>query len=275
MPRGGWGSVIKVAGLIALVALTGLFLFAWTVPYTRSIEQEATQRSEIYRQNAEDRIKRVCSSAFAKPDCVGETRQAQRENERQEQDLAAQKVTAWWTRVMGVAALIGMALSAVGVWLVKTTFDETRRANTLAKKSQRAIISVKLDAKDVNSGYLVCALRAENIGGTPALEVGVEIELSKDEIVPYGFSNTPTYKHIIKPGETAGISVMSAPVPFPQPFFVGGCARYRCIFGEDHESWFCFLVRPLDPINGLSRYINRSRIAAVDDVKDIVWPHDS
>lgn len=33
---------------------------------------------------------------------------------------------------MGIAALIGMALSAVGIFLVYTTFNETRKANEIA-----------------------------------------------------------------------------------------------------------------------------------------------
>jgi hypothetical protein len=132
MLRGYWLSIIKAAGLsLLLFAVYALFsTLSW---HSTSLENEAAQRAKIHGQNAENRIERVCYSPLAKPDCVDEARQAQRENEREEQDLAAQKVTAWWTKVMGLAALIGMALSAVGVWLVKTTFDETRRNNEISK----------------------------------------------------------------------------------------------------------------------------------------------
>jgi hypothetical protein len=134
MLRSYWLSIIKVAGL-SLLLFAGYTLFSTLSWHSTSLENEAAQRTKIHGQNAENRIERVCYSPLAKPDCVDEARQAQRENEREEQDLAAQKVTAWWTKVMGLAALIGMALSAVGVWLVKTTFDEAREANEIARKS--------------------------------------------------------------------------------------------------------------------------------------------
>lgn len=137
MLRSGWSKFAKIAGLTLLICV-GYGLYATLSWHSTALENEAAQRSEIHRENAEDRIKWVCGSSITNPDCITEARQTQRENEREEQDLAAQKVTAWWTKIMGVAALIGMGLSAIGVWLVKTTFDETRKANDI---SQNAMIA--------------------------------------------------------------------------------------------------------------------------------------
>ncbi len=39
---------------------------------------------------------------------------------------------------MAFAALLGIGLSGVGVWLIKTTFDETRKSNDIAMKSHVA-----------------------------------------------------------------------------------------------------------------------------------------
>ena len=131
MSRGSWRTIIKVAGLTVL-AFAAVSLFSSLTWHSTALENEASNRSNIHRQNAHDRIEWVCPTAISQPDCIDETNQAARENEREEQDLAAQKITAWWTKVMGIAALIGMGLSAAGVWLIKTTFDEARRGNEIA-----------------------------------------------------------------------------------------------------------------------------------------------
>ncbi|MBK6491889.1 MAG: hypothetical protein IPF97_09430 [Sphingomonadales bacterium] len=145
--------------------------------HSTALENEATQRTEIHRQNAEDRIKWVCGSSITSPDCIAEARQSQRENEREEQDLAAQKVTAWWTKIMGVAALIGMGLSAVGVWLVKTTFDETRRSNEIALASAAHQFSADLKVEsaqiDIMDSAVMLDMTIINSGSTVAHNVKV------------------------------------------------------------------------------------------------------
>lgn len=143
MLKRNWRAILTIVGITALTfAAIGLFsALTW---HSTALENEATNRSNIHRQYAHDRIEWVCPTLISPPDCIAEANQATRENEREEQDLAAQKITAWWTKVMGIAALIGMALSAVGVWLVKTTFDETRKSNEITKAAQRAWIAAQI-----------------------------------------------------------------------------------------------------------------------------------
>ena len=196
MFRSYWGKFSKIAGLAALVWLAFGFYSALSW-HSNGLENEAAQRTEIHRQNAEDRIVRVCASDPAKIKCIYEARQTQRENEREEQDLAAQKVTAWWTKTMGIAALIGMALSAVGVWLVKTTFDETRKANEIAKETLfrqlRAYVTAESIETDENnrltkySGFSCVKITINNSGATPANSVKIiysRISVKEGEIFP-------------------------------------------------------------------------------------------
>ena len=168
MSRSYWGKFSKIAGLAALVWLAFGFYSALSW-HSTGLEKEAAQRTEIHRQNAEDRIVRVCASDPFKIKCIYEARQTQRENEREEQDLAAQKVTAWWTKIMGIAALIGMALSAVGVFLVWTTFNETRKANSIAKETLfrqlRAYVTVEaLESANMTGSV---SITLHNSGATP------------------------------------------------------------------------------------------------------------
>jgi hypothetical protein len=137
MSGSGWSKFIKIGGL------TALFLFVIWATYSDlssvsdSYEHSAADASTHYAENAEKLIGYACRplTAAEKQKCIDQAEQFARENQRIEQDLAAQKVTAWWTKIMGIAALIGMGLSAVGVWLVKTTFDETRKSNAIAQRA--------------------------------------------------------------------------------------------------------------------------------------------
>jgi hypothetical protein len=139
MPRGHRRIVITVAGL-AFVA-SALFLLVRDLSAVDSAySHAATDAAVKYQRDAHAYIKERC---FAPPglgeiDCASKADEAAREGQRKEQDLAAQNITAWWTKVMGIAALIGMALSAIGVWLVKTTFDESQRANDIAATASAA-----------------------------------------------------------------------------------------------------------------------------------------
>jgi hypothetical protein len=120
------GAVTKVAGL-ALLAFVALGLFAGLSWHSTALENEATNRSEIHRQYANDRLIWV---------------------------LAAQKITAWWTKVMGIAAMIGMALSTATVLLIWTTFRETKRAADAAADANSMTRQAFEESERVNHPHL-------------------------------------------------------------------------------------------------------------------------
>lgn len=188
MPRGYWSVIAQVAGLVLILALTAI-VYATLFPPSTALQNEAINRAKVYRENAENRIEWFCSSAIAEPDCVEKTRQAQRENERDEYDLAAQRIMAWWTKVMGVAALIGMGISAVGVWLIKTTFDETRKANKIANKSidsfrkrEVGMLVPKFSFKGDGQNADEFCLELINIGPTNVRIIHKQLHSDRDKI---------------------------------------------------------------------------------------------
>jgi hypothetical protein len=139
MPRGYRGVLAALAGLvIALIVAASAIGFG--LSKQAEYEWHSQEQSAEHARYTEQNIRNSCLSlkALAKADCINERRNTQRAYERDEQDLVAQKVTATWTGLMGGAAIIGMMLSAVGVWLVKTTFDESRKANEIARQSHIA-----------------------------------------------------------------------------------------------------------------------------------------
>lgn len=159
----GWVKAVGYGGLCLAAAalLSGLF---YQVHYAQQAEYSAAE----YASNAARESYQSCRvSPLSKLDeCLAdaerEYRQKRNDNRREYADLVAQQRSALWTAIMGVAALIGMALSAIGVWLVYTTFRETQRSAQIAQDNLAAfqhaergfvhIIDAHLAEVDVLSG---------------------------------------------------------------------------------------------------------------------------
>lgn len=131
--RGDHTKTRLIAGLIVSL----LFCVVW-IGY--GLSESAKYERHAYNQNGEyaeytgDKVAQTCVgiSAVEKAKCLDDAFEKQREYEASQQDLVAQRQSALWAFIMGAAAVIGMALSAVGVFLVWTTFDATRKANAIA-----------------------------------------------------------------------------------------------------------------------------------------------
>lgn len=180
MLRRYWGFILAIGLVVFLVS--GL---AWTlIDTTRSkqigYEQSAKYNSDNYAKRSDVIIRDRCGSLAGgkKAACVNEERDAARKGQHDERDLEAQRVTAAWTASMGIAAIVGMAASLVGVLLVFITFHETRKANDIAETAHRrqsrayvAIMGMSLDRK-ISAGEIPKAtVRFKNTGQTPALNV--------------------------------------------------------------------------------------------------------
>lgn len=101
-------------------------------------QENADQRSQEYARHAEDEIADCARLALAEQvECRSKAEESKRVSQHDEQDLAAQKITAWWTSVMGGAAVAGMLISVIGVFLVWGTFNETKRQVRLLTDQQR------------------------------------------------------------------------------------------------------------------------------------------
>jgi hypothetical protein len=147
--NGIYRSVVTATVGLIIVATAIWFLIRDLSTIDSTYRHTATDASVEYQRNAQAYIKEYCFSpaGLREEDCTAKAYEAAREGQRKEQDLAAQNITAWWTKVMGIAALIGMALSAVGVWLVKATFDATRRSNEIARTVGEAQVRCYLSIK--------------------------------------------------------------------------------------------------------------------------------
>lgn len=181
MLRGNWHKHPK-AGLVG--GLLAAFVFCLGViglAHLQAVqyERDANDRANEYAEYTLQKVSEACVgiSGRERVICLNEAFEAQREYENTQQDLTAQQKAALWAFVMGAAAVVGMALSAVGVWLVKRTFDETRKSADAAQKTLNATVAIErgrlalrplsVRASKKERGYADVNIAADNYGGTP------------------------------------------------------------------------------------------------------------
>jgi hypothetical protein len=140
----------------------------------RSYDRSAQYTADTYGPAYDACIRLPLES---QPNCVANASGEYRENERKEQDLIAQQTTAVWTFLMGLAAIVGVAMSALGVYLVWTTFRETRKSNEIARESMERQLRAYLcfESIDVDASHGDVKLTAfwKNTGQTPARKADV------------------------------------------------------------------------------------------------------
>jgi hypothetical protein len=178
------------AAVLAIAVLAAAATSGWLIYSANQLElehqQNAKARADNYTNRASVAEQRTCAhlAAKAKLDCIKEERQTARQGRHDEYDLQAQFVMSVWTRYMGVAAIIGMAVGIFGLGLVFVTFHETRKANEIAREAFEAQLRpwVKIDLKEAVRFILVseggtekahfhAQVTIENIGASPALKV--------------------------------------------------------------------------------------------------------
>lgn len=180
--------------LAALSAIIVISVIGYGLIQQSAYSQSAANRSADYSENAAAQINQACAGVakLEKPICIEkaatEYRLQARDKQREYDDLAAQQTSALWTSIMGIAALIGMGLSAVGVFLVYTTFRETRNQSQAVREQ-------------------VDMARAQS---NPNVEIGVSLTISAEIESSAEVTHTrPQYLHIsaVNSGYTEAVNV--------------------------------------------------------------------
>jgi len=161
-------------GLIAAILCTVIIVLG--LFQSAEYERQADNKRAEYAKCTGEKVAQTCIGIppIERLRCVNDAFEAKRDYETNQYDLEAQRKSALWAYIMGAAAVIGMALSAVGVWLVKTTFDETRTANNIAIEVNRAWIGFSpienghLTIKKDSIDYRI-SVSLNNHGGRPAV----------------------------------------------------------------------------------------------------------
>jgi len=167
-----------IVGTVVVIIGAGTIL--WGVSEQAEYDWESNQRRSEYASDTYGPAYNACLvlPRERQPHCIAEAEDGYRDNQRDEQDLIAQQTTAIWTFLMGCAAIVGMMLSAVGVYLVYTTFQATQHANQLTKATQRAwmglekVVAFRLIDR-VSQEIVAVGFGANwrNVGNSPAINV--------------------------------------------------------------------------------------------------------
>ena len=219
--RGKHGKAWRLAFALAGAALVAGLSVGWGLSQQAEYEWQAQHKGAEHARYARDYIRDRCVSmpVLDKIDCATKARDEHRAYQRDEQDLVAQKTSALWTMIMGWAATFGMVLSAVGVYLVWTTFAETRTANNIAREGNRAWVGIEAGPR-ARLSITPDRLKFEtdvivhNFGNSPALDVW------SDGLISFSPPDRDKLKRII---ETRGPDAMAGhTILFPEKPEGGG-----------------------------------------------------
>ena len=149
MPESCWrGPLAFVAWGAVSCALTGWFAWGLSADQTE-IRMSREQSSSQHIEYAQDRIRQTCldrgPATFL--ECATVEIVSAQDHGRAESDLDAQQSMALWAKLMTLASLAALGVTAVGVYLVWGTLEQTRVAS---KAAQDAVIV----AQEVNHKQL-------------------------------------------------------------------------------------------------------------------------
>lgn len=154
--RGKFSQVGLIAGAIIVAVLLAAALIGWGLSESAEYQRQADNHAAEYAAYTYDKVRKSCPSPITGDQykCLAEARHEQRDYERNEQDLVAQRQSALWAYIMGAAAVIGVGLSIIGVFLVWTTFQETKRsadaAHSVLQIEQKPFLTLKpVDGENV------------------------------------------------------------------------------------------------------------------------------
>jgi hypothetical protein len=177
MSRGYRSVISAIVGIASIVAFV-----VYGLSEQSRYAESAYYHSTNYARLAADQINHSCLklTSSRQLQCLREgadrLRLDSQDKQREYEDLMSQRKSALWAMIMGIAALIGMALSIIGVGLVYTTFVETRRAANAAHEANRPWLQVEITENDKlemsNTGAeLTTQVRITNVGNSPATYV--------------------------------------------------------------------------------------------------------
>lgn len=268
MSNGNRGDHTKtglIAGIIVAVLVASAFI-GWGLWKTAEYEREAYDQTREYAAYTDQQIRQSCVSPapIEKQECAAKARHEQRGNERNEYDLVAQRKSALWAYIMGAAAVIGMGLSVIGVFLVWTTFAETRLANVIARNAaERAAIDAKHSRDALISSERAIIFVRKATQDAPiqpdGLRTAVYFELQNEgKSNAYGFQVffTPqleplyaakksrfsfNFDQICAAGGTASCQVIIR-TPKRFPVFLIGYVSYSTMGDANFKTYFCFRI---------------------------------
>lgn len=264
---------ISKTGLILGLLLALAICVGWIgygLSKSAEYERQADNQRSKYAEYTRNKIAETCVgiSGIKLNKCRYDAFDAQREHANNQSDLVAQRKSALWAFIMGAAAVIGMALSAVGVWLVKATFDEAKISNQMIAAeainnttrfidaqnanvmTQRAVLLIKhcqLSALplNINNGFMA-SFDVENIGKSTARIVRIDFHVGERAFFATNSRNYKRFNQIIAIGILTPTAKFKIKGQKAYPVYFTGSITYATIHNTEFRAFFCFRIgRPL------------------------------
>lgn len=231
-------------------------------------------------------IERVASAVEKLQSSQAPDRGCQPGQDKHGSDLCAQWKAADAASDSAIWAMVSTIVAIVGTVGILFTLKETRRtakaavdavnqnkaANKIAEQHQRAHVVPKIELAPwpLEEGFDV-AVRAENIGGSAAINARIRLVHLAEAPSDPPINEVEGPRHVIKVGETVGLSLIQHGEGFAIGSVIAGVVTYDTIFGGPHQSFFCWQFQdsekhPLIPARG--------RWTAVAIIPT-TWPHDT
>ena len=180
--------VAALAGIAALFTAFGSGLYLGLLPQPEN-GWRATQSAAHNAPEAVNPTTQAAGIAFSPESGLQPSSDDQSYYARE--DLEAQRVMAWWTRIMGVAAAIGIFLGGISIWLIFTTFREAKRAADAAHDANRPWLEIEISGTPnmvVNNGAVEIYFEAtiHNRGRSPATNVIVTAAIAVESASNFG-----------------------------------------------------------------------------------------
>ncbi|MBX7489583.1 hypothetical protein K3177_13760 [Qipengyuania sp. GH25] len=239
---------------LALAAIVGGVIF-WDASKNEAISQvEAEDRARDYADSAREDIAPTCIALkLSAADCADKAEDRYRPEQRQEYDLAAQRTMSAWTRAMGLAALVGMAVGIFGLGLIWRTWDATREAANSSAKTLLAFIAKERGILEQRDGFRTTSLvdlsegisvEFENIGSAPCTLTKVQWSFTKTPEWPENFNHSLKTKRVIPPVKKCGTPCLAFDIrpEAGRPIYLIGTAKYETLDCEGFETHFGLIV---------------------------------
>lgn len=168
------------------------------------------------------------------------------------EDLHAQRIMAWWTRIMGIAAVIGIFLGGISIWLIWRTWDATREAAKISLQTYQAFVSLErpnivpkltLEHEDGESQFGI-NFEVTNIGKASCVVEKIYVSWTDSVDIPNFVGRAPWDAHVlVDSGSTEPIyRSWSDKRALRNGRFYSGYIVYRSPLQRDHKAYFAFEV---------------------------------
>ena len=248
-----------VGGSLILLAIAGLTI---GLSQQGRYQQIANDQTDKYARYADEKAGQACQivTGIEQSRCLSDAKrtaeQETSDKQREYDDLVAQQTSALWTAIMGVAAITGMILSVIGVWLVYATFRETRRtANEamrtadLAEGSHRSFLEgerghIKFSYADCDErgGHIKIYLHLRNNGKSHVEVTGLAIDAFDGEVWPESEIALMQGFQVKIASDTDAQVTHDMCIPINLPCLIVGYIEYKTLLLYDRRTYFAMTI---------------------------------